>query len=625
MAILTLMLVPALVERIPFPASVTYLVATTLGLFWLLALSLWILKSEQGNLRWSTIRRRTWLNAPLHPITGAPRFRLFFWLLPCLAVATLSLLVGVLFSSFANILARFFPHPILVGLSQMAPPFYTSVVDLASPEYAGQWWLMGLVLLNWLLSAFFAEEFFFRGILLPRMSAAYERKDWLVNAALYGLFYLYKPWMIPFRFLDGIAVAWPTRRFRSAWMAVVVRGGERLALIGIALLGVLTPLLPKLESLEDLPYLSRRPAAANMFAGPLQALPTYDPGKQVIWQVDLRGRDLSKLDLSASADDLWHADFDDQTIWPSVERMPAEYSPQQVLEANKNPGLGMRALHQKGITGRGVSIAIVDMPLLTDHQEIRSQLRWYEEINVGSSEPAQMHGAAVASIAVGRTVGVAPEANLYYIGIGDNLKTPIFYYHLWAQGIRRILEINEHLADKEKIRVISISLGWMPGGAGYQDVTKAVKEAEAQGVFVVYTSMEDVSGYKFHGLERLPGSDPDDFNSFGPASWWDPGLFQNGGFDDRLLVLMNSRTTASPTGVDDFVFYREGGLSWTVPYIAGTYALAAQVDPAITPERFWEAALKTGHMFEYQIEGQMFRFGKILDPGALMDYLRAAP
>ena len=29
---------------------------------------------------------------------------------------------------------------------------------------------------------------------------------------------------------------------------------------------------------------------------------------------------------------------------------------------------------------------------------------------------AQMHGPAVSSIAVGKTVGVAPEADLYYIG-----------------------------------------------------------------------------------------------------------------------------------------------------------------------------------------------------------------
>jgi hypothetical protein len=50
---------------------------------------------------------------------------------------------------------------------------------------------------------------------------------------------------------------------------------------------------------------------------------------------------------------------------------------------------------------------------------------------------------------------------------------------------------------------------------------------------------------------------------------------------------MDSRTTASPGATDQYVFYGIGGMSWAVPYIAGVYALAVQVDPAITPERFW--------------------------------------
>jgi hypothetical protein len=84
-------------------------------------------------------------------------------------------------------------------------------------------------------------------------------------------------------------------------------------------------------------------------------------------------------------------------------------------EQAKNPGLGVRRLHEKGITGRGVRVAILDQPLLVDHQEYVERVRLYEEIDLqGRTEPA-MHGAAVASIAVGKTVGVAPEAELYYI------------------------------------------------------------------------------------------------------------------------------------------------------------------------------------------------------------------
>jgi len=77
---------------------------------------------------------------------------------------------------------------------------------------------------------------------------------------------------------------------------------------------------------------------------------------------------------------------------------------------------------------------------------------------------------------------------------------------------------------------------------------------------------------------------------------------------------MDSRTTASPGGVDEYVFYREGGWSWSIPYIAGAYALAAQVKPTITPDEFWQLALQTGRMIELEHEGKVFEFGPILDP-----------
>ncbi|HEY3474798.1 MAG TPA: hypothetical protein VGK56_09330 [Anaerolineales bacterium] len=55
-----------------------------------------------------------------------------------------------------------------------------------------------------------------------------------------------------------------------------------------------------------------------------------------------------------------------------------------------------------------------------------------------------------------------------------------------------------------------------------------------------------------------------------------------------------TRTTASPTGTKDYVFYRQGGWSWSIPYLAGMYALETQVQPEITPEQFWDTALDTG-------------------------------
>jgi hypothetical protein len=65
-----------------------------------------------------------------------------------------------------------------------------------------------------------------------------------------------------------------------------------------------------------------------------------------------------------------------------------------------------------------------------------------------------------------------------------------------------------------------------------------------------------------------------------------------------------------------------GGWSWSNPYIAGVYALAAQVNPDITPEEFWSTALDTGRTIEISHEGQRYSFGVILESVALIHALR---
>jgi hypothetical protein len=372
------------------------------------------------------------------------------------------------------------------------------------------------------------------------------------------------------------------------------------------------------------PKIDRRPAPCDFQRGALGSMPKYDPANNDSFQVDLRSHDLSRLDLREAALALIHANFDDRTVWPGPDRLPPGFDRQRIVELAKNPGLGVRSLHAKGITGRGVGIAIIDNPLLTDHQEYAERLRLYEEDNVRSETEAHMHGPAVASIAVGKTAGVAPEADLYYIGrwpfdaevAAGGGPSVTFKYE--AEAIQRILQINEQLPPDRKIRVISISFGWAFGQRGYPEVTAAAQKAKAAGMLVICSSTEEVHGFKFHGLGRDLMSSPDDFASYRPVRWGTE-MYAN---HDRLLVPMDARATASPTGKNEYAFYGEGGWSWAIPYIAGAYALAAQVDPKITPERFWALAMKTGRTVETKDGEKTTSLGPILDPVRLIEAIR---
>jgi hypothetical protein len=195
----------------------------------------------------------------------------------------------------------------------------------------------------------------------------------------------------------------------------------------------------------------------------MKGLPRYDPSSSAGFQVDLRSRDVSALDLRDRLDDLLKADYDSRTRWPAL--LPPQFDPAPILETAKNPGLRVRELHHRGITGEGIGIAVIDQPLLVDHVEYRDQLRLYEEIHVPKGCPAQMHGPAVAALAVGRTTGVAPGADLYYIAEqhGTYPMNKFRWDFTWlARSIDRILDINQGLPTSRRIRVISVSVGWSP-------------------------------------------------------------------------------------------------------------------------------------------------------------------
>jgi hypothetical protein len=143
----------------------------------------------------------------------------------------------------------------------------------------------------------------------------------------------------------------------------------------------------------------------------------------------------------------------------------------------------------------------------------------------------------------------------------------------------------------------------------------------SEGILVISSSLEAYTPFKFHGLGRSPLDDPDTFEVHLPGHWWAERHFHEEQITDRLLIPMDSRTTASPTGIDEYVFYSQGGWSWAMPYLAGVYALAVQADPSITPEQFWDIAMQTGRHITIEHEGESSSLGPIIDPPAIINEL----
>ncbi|MEA5078690.1 MAG: S8 family serine peptidase [Anaerolineaceae bacterium] len=397
----------------------------------------------------------------------------------------------------------------------------------------------------------------------------------------------------------------------------------------ISIIVVITMLLVGCSSAKTLsplptPSISRHPLPMNnMFnTGHPSSIPQFDPANLDPFVLDFRMADLRDLDFTNNPQAIEFADFDSKTTWPDTTKLPPDVSPQAMMEQAKDPGLNIRKLHAEGITGKGIGIAIIDQTLLVDHQEYVNQLQFYYESNETAHHLTSMHGPAVASIAVGKTIGVAPEADLYYIArdnCGVSLDIENYDFSCLAKDVLKVVEINQSLPQDRKIRVLSMSIGWSPQNPGYDEINAAVEKAKESGIFVVSSSLTQTDGLSFSGLGRKLMADPNDPNSYLPGNFWSI-YYYTGSLDlqNKLLVPMDARTTASPTGPSDYVYYGTGGWSWSIPYIAGMYALVCQINPDITPDVFWAAALKTGDTIKVEHDGKTFSLGVILNPEKLI-------
>ena len=215
----------------PLGAGVTRLVLLTLGLMWQFVLAMIIVRREAGDLRWTTIKRRLRLNTPLDPATSQPRSRLWLWVIPF--VAAIVVWEVALGPYVTRLWISIFP---LVA----EPPGYSMNAVFASREVlgrlAGAWWFLGLFVINAVFNTILGEEFLFRGILLPRMEGVFGRWSWLANGALFGCYHVHQPWSIPANAISGaLFVAFPSWRFRTTWMGIIVHSVQSVYFVFLIL------------------------------------------------------------------------------------------------------------------------------------------------------------------------------------------------------------------------------------------------------------------------------------------------------------------------------------------------------------------------------------------------------
>ena len=217
MAALAWLVAPVLEDRFAgegnVPMAKALLLALAIGLVWQFVLVAILVGREQGTLRWSTVRDALWLRSPRSPRSGRVGGRLWLILIP------LIVLFGAVHELVPTIAA---PENRDFGL------FVES--DAGKEFLSGAWGWYALILVGFLFNTMLGEELLFRGYLLPRMNGAFGRGDWVANGLLFTGYHLHVPWAMPATLLDTFLLAYPSKRYRSAWIGIAVHSAQSVVL-----------------------------------------------------------------------------------------------------------------------------------------------------------------------------------------------------------------------------------------------------------------------------------------------------------------------------------------------------------------------------------------------------------
>ena len=227
MAALAWVVAPLVAGRLdgPVPLARTLIASLAVGLIWQFVLVLVLVYRERGSLRWSVLKDALWLNSPRSPKTGRVGGRLWLVLIP-----------------FVLLLAAEGFIPVLNAIPPVAGHDFTTFVQ----SEPGRQFLSG----NWVWYALISPS---RSCSTPSSERSccsagcccrgcgvrLGASTGLPTAFLFALYHLHMPWAIPANLVDIFALAYPSRRYRSALIGIIVHSSQGVFVLVLLLYLVL--------------------------------------------------------------------------------------------------------------------------------------------------------------------------------------------------------------------------------------------------------------------------------------------------------------------------------------------------------------------------------------------------
>jgi len=212
----------------------SYSLSLLIPLVLMFVASLVALRMEGDPVDWESIRERFRLRSMDRTD----------WVWTIISLVVMFIGLG-LFSVIARLLVAngIIPLPATIPTALLDPTIdpsnlLTVFEDTLGPNAQGNWWL---VVFSLILLAFniIGEEFWWRGVVLPRQELVHGQNTWLIHGTLWTLFHAFKYWDWLSLLPVCLALSFVAQRRRNTWPGIithfVINGLSLVPILGVVL------------------------------------------------------------------------------------------------------------------------------------------------------------------------------------------------------------------------------------------------------------------------------------------------------------------------------------------------------------------------------------------------------
>jgi hypothetical protein len=267
-------------------------------------------------------------------------------------------------------------------------------------------------------------------------------------------------------------------------------------------------------------------------------------------------------------------------IWPAPDKMPNGFNPTKILEQAKQP------VYRPLATGKGINIAVMDNPLDVNNPEYADNIKFFQGPLSNQNVAPHKHSGMVMGHLVGKSTGMAPDANVYYftkITYQDRKKR----HKEYANVLRSIIEFNNEQKPENKIHILSCSWG---GRKKFSpEIADLLNQLEQDGVKIILCDSDYVEEATLSGRDFMPCNSPNMTNIQPNVQKEVQELLHMANISKVIGIPTNMRTT--PLESNGWQYRISGGESSSAPYIAGVYACALEGNQLFMTRPNWQQEL----------------------------------